>query len=70
VRLNGAYFKGEEEWAVYLAYLETPEQFLLYVAPQFWRIIPKRALGDSVAIEEFRKLLATKIGKIRRGWFR
>jgi hypothetical protein len=46
-------------WSNFIGYLEDEKLFLLYYNPKVYRLIPKRALGESGS--EFRKLVSEKL---------
>jgi hypothetical protein len=54
-----------DKWSDFIAYLETPDLFLLYLDRRLYRPIPKRAFKTAAEVDEFRRLLVENIGTIR-----
>jgi len=49
------------KWHVYTHFLETPNLFLIYPNQNLYGVLPKRALGSSDRISEFRQFLRLKV---------
>jgi len=59
-RWNGG--ASDVEWKNYIRYVESKRQFLLYLSPAAFNMVPKRAL-TSEQVSEFRTLLAQNISR-------
>jgi hypothetical protein len=57
---------SDVEWKTYMRYVESKSQFLLYLSPATFNMVPKRALTPE-QLSEFRTLLAQNISPSRRG---
>ena len=55
---------SDVEWKTYMRYVESKRQFLLYLSPAMFNMVPKRALTPE-QISEFRMLLAQNISRSR-----
>jgi len=56
--------RGESTWDVYTSYIESQHLFLIFLAPNQARVIPKRALASEEELQALRSLLATHVGVI------
>jgi len=56
---------SDAQWTNYIRYLESKRQFLLYLSPAFFIIVPKRAFAPE-QVSEFRALLAQKLPRTRQ----
>ncbi len=45
------------KWHVYTHFVETRNLFLVYLSPQMYGVLPKRAFNDSTQMAQFRSLL-------------
>jgi YcxB-like protein len=45
------------KWHVYTHFVETRNLFLVYLSPQLYGVLPKRAFNDSTQMAQFRSLL-------------
>jgi hypothetical protein len=61
-RWNGG--ASDVEWKNYIRYVESKRQFLLYLSPAAFNMVPKRALTPE-QVSEFRTLLAQNISRCR-----
>ena len=57
---------SDVEWKSYMRYVESKSQFLLYLSPATFNMVPKRALTPE-QLSEFRTVLAQNISPGRRG---
>jgi hypothetical protein len=55
---------SDVEWKTYMRYVESKRQFLLYLSPAAFTMVPKRALTPE-QLSEFRTLLAQNISRSR-----
>ncbi|HEV8494064.1 MAG TPA: YcxB family protein [Candidatus Angelobacter sp.] len=51
----------ESAWNMYEKFRETPRLFLLYQTSDIVGIVPKRAFANSADLEQFRRLIASKV---------
>jgi hypothetical protein len=53
--------QSRRPWNQFIGYLDNTDVFVLYLAPGFYTVVPKRALAAQT--ERFQSLLKTKLGK-------
>ena len=65
IQIESQIANGFAKWAAYVRATETRKYFLLFAAPGFANILPKRCFLNESAIADFRSLVRTHISKTR-----
>lgn len=63
IRIESRLANADVKWPAYRQVRETRQYFLLYAAPGFANIVPKRNFSGDAAVAEFRSLVRTKVKK-------
>jgi hypothetical protein len=61
IQTETAVGKSELTWDIYSSFTETKDYFLLYMSKNSFSIVPKSALKNNEALEDFRSLMKKKI---------
>lgn len=61
LRLSEPLSTLEYRWGCFPGFIETPNIFVLYVAPHLFHMIPKRSFAEETQVAAFRELLARVI---------
>jgi hypothetical protein len=61
IQTETAVGKSELTWDIYTSFTETRDYFLLYMSQNSFSIVPKSALIDNKALEDFRSLIKKNI---------
>jgi hypothetical protein len=61
IAVGDAFSRSEYSWPAFLRLRETPNQFMLYIARNRFVMVPKRALTEPGAVDDFRRMVEMRL---------